>query len=132
MQALRAFGSRSAFQCPSSTPSPNLITLSQTTVQPLNPTVVSCGNLSAVMTNISGTCYTSVLTIPTPQYYNGTTVQCVDISLNTVGSGTLNVQLACKLMTYMYMTAYFPVTQQLMCFVYVIDCTSPANRAFLQ
>ena len=57
----------------------------------------SCGNLSAVMTNISGTCCTSVLTIPTPQYFNGTTVTCKDGSNGTViGNDTLNIQLTCK------------------------------------
>ena len=86
--------SGSGFQCPSAT---NKITLSQVSTGPLSPQILSCGNLSAVMTNVSGTCYTSVLTIPTPKYYNGTTVQCVDTSLNTVGNVTLNVQLACKL-----------------------------------
>ena len=51
----------------------------------------------AVMTNISGTCYTSVLTIPTPQYFNGTTVTCRDGTTGTlIGSDTLNIQLACK------------------------------------
>ena len=51
------------------------------------------------MTNVSGTCYTSVLTIPTPQYFNGTTVICKDgIRGDTVGNDTLNVQLACKLL----------------------------------
>ena len=55
------------------------------------------GNLSAVMTKISGTCYTSVLTIPTPQYFNGTTDMCRDGTASTlIGSGTLNIQLACK------------------------------------
>eukprot|EP00731_Ephydatia_muelleri_P009798 Em0005g384a len=61
----------------------------------LNAVSGSCGNLSAVMTNISGTCYTSVLTIPTPQYFNGTTVMCRDGSFGTlIGSDTLNIQLA--------------------------------------
>eukprot|EP00731_Ephydatia_muelleri_P009684 Em0005g270a len=61
----------------------------------LNTVPVSCGNLSAVMTNISGTCYTSVLTIPTPQYFNGTTVTCRDGNFGTlIGSDTLNIQLA--------------------------------------
>eukprot|EP00731_Ephydatia_muelleri_P009795 Em0005g381a len=56
---------------------------------------VSCGNLSAVMTNISGTCYTSVLTIPTPQYFNGATVKCRDgFTGILIGNDTLNIQLA--------------------------------------
>eukprot|EP00731_Ephydatia_muelleri_P009693 Em0005g279a len=42
-----------------------------------------------------GTCYTSVLTIPTPQYFNGTTVTCRDGNFGTlIGSDTLNIQLA--------------------------------------
>ena len=98
--------SGSGFQCPSNSPA-NQIRLSQTSTGLLNTAPISCGNLSAVMTNLSGTCYTSVLTIPTPQYYNGTTVQCVDTSLNAVGNVTLNVQLACKLS--LYSTAYFPL-----------------------
>eukprot|EP00731_Ephydatia_muelleri_P033138 Em0025g94a len=45
--------------------------------------------------NISGTCYTSVLTIPTPQYFNGTTVMCRDgITGTLIGNDTLNIQLA--------------------------------------
>ena len=88
--------SGSGFQCTPSGLSNNTITLTQGAGQPLNPTVVSCGNLSAVMTNISGTCYTSVLTIPTPQYYNGTTILCND-NFGAVGTDTLNIQLACKL-----------------------------------
>ena len=88
--------SGSGFQCPSNSPA-NHITLFQTSTGSLNTAPVSCGNLSAVMTNVSGTCYTSVLTISTPQYYNGTTILCVDTSLTTVGNVTLNVQLACKL-----------------------------------
>ena len=76
----------------------NAITLTQSAGVSPSTTAVSCGNLSAVMTNISGTCYTSVLTIPTPQYYNGTTVLCKDAATGAVsGNDTLNVQLACKL-----------------------------------
>eukprot|EP00731_Ephydatia_muelleri_P033155 Em0025g111a len=41
-----------------------------------------------------GTCYTSVLTIPTPKYFNGTTVMCKDgISGILIGSDTLNIQM---------------------------------------
>ena len=103
--------SGSGFQCPS-----NHIVLIQQSGQPLNTAAVPCGNFFAVMTNISGTCYTSVLTIPTPQYYNGATVQCLDTSLTTVGNVTLNVQLACKLVQiqgllymYMYINTYTTV-----------------------
>ena len=94
--------SGSGFQCPSAT---NKITLTQISTGPLSPQVMSCGNLSAVMTNVSGTCYTSVLTIPTPQYYNGATVLCVDTSLTTVGSDTLNVQLVCKLIVLLLLSS---------------------------
>ena len=91
----------SGFQCPSYAGSPaNTITLSQpaSVYGSLNTVPVSCGNLSAVMTNISGTCYTSVLTIPTPQYFNGTTVTCRAGNFGTlIGNDTLNIQLACKL-----------------------------------
>ncbi|KAL5500706.1 hypothetical protein EMCRGX_G012301 [Ephydatia muelleri] len=84
------------FQCPSVGGSPaNIIQLTQSAGAPLNTVPGSCGNLSAVMTNISGTCYTSVLTIPTPQYFNGTTVTCRDGIINAlIGSDTLNIQLA--------------------------------------
>ena len=66
----------SGFQCPSLAMSPiNTIALSQPAGASLNAVPVSCGDLSAVMTNISGTCYTSVLTItwtsvPTATSYN--------------------------------------------------------------
>ena len=89
----------SGFQCSTPGVAPNTIALQQDQGASLNIVPVSCGNLSAVMTNISGTCYTSVLTIPNPQYFNGTTVTCRDSSNNNmlVGNGTLNIQLACKL-----------------------------------
>ncbi|KAL5494350.1 hypothetical protein EMCRGX_G015664 [Ephydatia muelleri] len=87
----------SGFQCPSYAGSPaNTITLSQPAGGPLNTVPGSCGNLSAVMTNISGTCYTSVLTIPTPLYLNGTTVTCRDGTTGSrIASDTLKMQLAC-------------------------------------
>eukprot|EP00731_Ephydatia_muelleri_P009705 Em0005g291a len=86
----------SGFQCPSyAGSSVNTITLSQPAGGPLNTVPGSCGNLSAVMTNISGTCYTSVFTIPTPLYLNGTTVACRDgITGSVIGNDTLNIQLA--------------------------------------
>ena len=89
----------SGFQCPATASSPaNILTLSQQTDASLNTVPGSCGNLSAVMINISGTCYTSVLTIPTPLYFNGTTVTCKVGNFGTlIGSGTLNIELACKL-----------------------------------
>ncbi|KAL5494315.1 hypothetical protein EMCRGX_G015618 [Ephydatia muelleri] len=86
--------SGSGFTCPANSPS-NTTQLTQPTGASLNTVPVSCGNLSAVMTNVSGTCYTSVLTIPTPQYFNGTTVTCRDGSFGTlIGNDTLNIQLA--------------------------------------
>ena len=68
----------SAFNCISSG---NLISLPQKLSGVVNPTAGgSCGNLSAVTTNVStdGYCYTSVLTIPAVQGLNGTTVMCVN------------------------------------------------------
>ncbi|KAL5500717.1 hypothetical protein EMCRGX_G012313 [Ephydatia muelleri] len=65
----------SAFQCPPT----NLISLIQRSsgaIQPFTP--VSCGSFSAVTTNVTSTCYTSVLTIPAVQALNGTTVGCQD------------------------------------------------------
>ena len=89
----------SGFQCPATASSAaNILTLSQQTGASLNTVPGSCGNLSAVMTSISETCYTSVLTIPTPHYFNGTTVTCRDGNFGTlIGNDTLNIQLACKL-----------------------------------
>ncbi|KAL5493201.1 hypothetical protein EMCRGX_G014346 [Ephydatia muelleri] len=84
----------SGFQCTGS-PVNSTIILTQLALSPLNTVPVSCGSLSAVITNISGTCYTTVLTIPTPQYFNGTTVTCRDGIVGTlIGSDTLQVQLA--------------------------------------
>ena len=87
--------SGSAFQCPT-----NLIVLTQRvggTVQPFPSG--SCGSLSAVTTNVTSTCYTSVLTIPAVQALNGTTVVCVDgvTSDNLVGNATVNLKLASEL-----------------------------------
>ena len=89
----------SGFHCPATASSAaNILTLSQQTGASLNAVPGSCGNLSAVMTNISGTCYTSVLTIPTPQYFNGTTVTCKDSNFGIlIGNDTLRIQLACKM-----------------------------------
>ena len=82
----------SAFQCAPT----NHISLAQRaggTVQTFTPG--SCGNLSAVTTNVTSTCYTSVLTIPAVQALNGTTVVCQDgISGAVVGSGTVNLRMA--------------------------------------
>ena len=100
----------SGFQCPAYGSAPaNTIALTQPASAgvSLNTVPGSCGTLSAVMTNISGTCYTSVLTIPTPQYFNGTTVRCTDgITGALIGNDTLNIQLACKFV-YKYYTTLF-------------------------
>eukprot|EP00731_Ephydatia_muelleri_P011279 Em0006g173a len=81
------------FQCPSFGGAPAALT--QPAGASLNTVPGSCGTLSAVMTNISGTCYASVLTIPTPQYFNRTTVTCRDGFFGTlIGNDTLNIQLA--------------------------------------
>ena len=89
----------SGFQCPATASSAaNILTLSQQTGASLNTVPGSCGNLSAVMTSISETCYTSVLTIPTPQYFNATTVTCRDGNFGTlIGNDRLNIQLVGKL-----------------------------------
>ena len=78
----------SAFQCPT-----NQIPLTQRsggTVLPFTP--MFCGSLSAVTTNVTSTCYTSVLTIPAVEALNGTTVVCVDGSNGAVvGSDTVKI-----------------------------------------
>ena len=89
--------SGSGFNCPTGDFFANKIVLVQGVGLSPSTTVVSCGNLSAVMANVSGTCYTSVLTIPTPQYYNGTTVVCKDTVAAVIGNDTLSIQLVCKL-----------------------------------
>ena len=89
--------SGSGFLCTPPGNTANALTLTQAAGASPNPSVVSCGILSAVMTNVSGTCYTSVLTIPTPQYFNGTTVLCRDGTiLALIGNDTLSIQLASK------------------------------------
>ena len=90
----------SGFQCPANAGSPTdiIFTLTISVYDYLNTVPGSCGNLYTMMTNISGTCYTSVLTIPTPQYFNGTTVTCRDgVSGTLIGSDTLNIQLTSKI-----------------------------------
>ena len=63
-----------------------------------------CGNLSAVTTNVTSTCYTSVLTIPAVQALNGTTVVCGDGSSTgaVVGNDTVKIlsELYMKLIMY--------------------------------
>ena len=67
--------SGSAFQC-LPTNQIGLLQRLSGVVQPFTPQ--TCGSLSAVTTNVTSTCYTSVLTIPAVQALNGTTVVCGD------------------------------------------------------
>ena len=100
----------SGFHCTNPT---NAIILQQTAKLALNTTIKACGNLSAVMTNLSNisaamttnlSCYTSVLTIPNLQDYNGTTVQCYNGQNKNiiVGNYTLNITLEGKLDVIIY------------------------------
>ena len=82
--------SGSAFQCPPT----NLISLTQRVggvVQPFSSG--SCGSLSAVTTNVTSTCYTSVLTIPAVQALNGNSVQCTNgiTKSDIVGNDTVKI-----------------------------------------
>lgn len=81
--------SGSGFQCSANS---NTITVTQMSNSTLNKSPVFCGNISAVMVQIDGTCYTSVLTIPTPHYFNGTTVQCYNGS-TLIGNSTVQVRV---------------------------------------
>ena len=88
----------SAFDCPSTgSQVANRLALYQKSDGVVNPHASgSCGNLSAVTTNVStdGYCYTSVLTIPAVQGLNGTTVICVDgITTAVVGNDTVIVNM---------------------------------------
>ncbi|KAL5500754.1 hypothetical protein EMCRGX_G012354 [Ephydatia muelleri] len=79
--------SGSAFQCP---PKNRISLLQRSFGAPEQFTPGSCGNLSAVTTNVTSTCYTSVLTIPAVQALNGTTVGCQDgVSGAVVGNDTV-------------------------------------------
>ena len=81
--------SGSAFQCPP-TNQISLLQRSGRIVQPFHSG--SCGSLSAVTTNVTSSCYTSVLTIPADQALDGTTVLCEDaFSGAVVGSDTVIV-----------------------------------------
>ena len=85
-------------QCPSTgSQVANQLSLYQKSNGVVDPTASgSCGNLSAVTTNVStdGYCYTSVLTIPAVQGLNGTTVMCVDgFTGAVVGNDTVNVKV---------------------------------------
>eukprot|EP00731_Ephydatia_muelleri_P011622 Em0006g516a len=80
--------SGSAFQCPPT----NQIVLLQRSAGTLETfTPMSCGRLFAVTTNVTSTCYTSVLTIPAVQALDGTTVVCADVpaSPGPVGNTTV-------------------------------------------
>ena len=92
--------SGSAFQCPPI----NQISLLQRlsgVVQSFIPQ--SCGSLSAVTTNVTSTCYTSVLTIPAVQALNGATVVCGDGNTGAVvGSDTM------KIISELYMIYIIP------------------------
>ena len=79
----------SKFNCPAAN---NTITLMQSADSPLNTSVIECGKVSAVMTNISQNCYTSVLTIWSPTYFNGSTVQCLEGSTNVLIGNAILVQ----------------------------------------
>ena len=92
----------SAFNCPSTgSQVANQLSLYQKSNGVVNPTASeSCGNLSAVTTNVStdGYCYTSVLTIPAVQDLNWTTVKCVDgFSGANVGNDTLTMTIVGEL-----------------------------------
>ena len=73
----------------------------------------ACGNLSAMTTNITGSCYTSVLTISSPRYVNGSTVLCGGAV--AVGNDTLNVLMACEFARSNFSTPFGMV-------IYVIFC----------
>ena len=91
----------SAFQCPSTNHRISLTQLSDGVVQQFIPG--SCGSLSAVTTNVTSTCYTSVLTIPAVQALNGATVVCQDgITGAVVGNDTVKIisELYMRLIMY--------------------------------
>ena len=82
--------SGSAFQCPGTNNQTSLLQRSGGTLQPFTP--VPCGNISAVTTDVTSSCYTSVLIIPGVQVLNGTNVMCTDgITGAVVGSDTLKI-----------------------------------------
>ena len=81
--------SGSVFQCPPTNQIGLLQRLSGV-VLPFTPQ--SCGSLSAVTTNVTSTCYTSVLTIPAVQALNGATVVCYNGNTEAVvGSDILKI-----------------------------------------
>ena len=86
--------SGSAFQCNSTVSRPaNQITLTQKSGGSVIPIAGgSCGSLSAVTTNVTSSCYTSVLTIPAVQALNGTTINCTDgVTGTIVGSDIVRI-----------------------------------------
>lgn len=90
----------SKLNCPAEN---NTIVLMQNPSGPLNTSVVMCGNASAVMTNINGTCYTSVLTILNPLQFNGGTVKCYDGNTEfLVGSEVLEQTFKGRLIMCVY------------------------------
>ena len=86
-----------ASQCPGNA-SRNTITLTQGSNNTLNATVAQCGNVTAEMIHINGTCFTSVL-YSAARYLNGSTVRCNDgVSGVLIGNNTFNIPAACKYM----------------------------------
>ena len=86
--------SGSAFQCPATqNQAANQISLTQKSGGSVIPTAGgSCGSLSVVTTDVTSSCYTSVLTIPAVQALNGTTVMCTDgFTLGVVGNDTVKI-----------------------------------------
>ena len=82
-------GSAFQFLCP---PSNQIALLQGISGIPQQFTTVLCGSLSAVTTNVTSTCYTSVLTIPAVQALDGTTVVCWDDATRAVvGNDTLKI-----------------------------------------
>ena len=86
----------SAFHCLPN----NQVVLTQRASGILQPfTTVSCGSLSALTTNVTSTCYTSVLTIPAVQALNGTTVICQDgVTGAVVGNDIVRIRISELLM----------------------------------
>ena len=97
----------SAFNCPSTgSQVANRLALYQKVDGVVNTYASgSCGNLSAVTTNVStdGYCYTSVLTIPAVHILDGTTVICWDgVTGAVVGNDTVIVKMAGELVVQCY------------------------------
>ena len=71
----------------------NQIPLLQKSNGDVNPIAAgSCEYISAVTTDVTSSCYTSVLTIPAVQALNGTNITCTDGNTGTVvGSDTVKI-----------------------------------------